>query len=262
MAGEQHHLDWPGLLHEALTMPGNLSGVYDRFHEYSLTNMLLFRRQGVHEPVASYARWKNVGRQVLRGARAKEVIVPVMVHGKPDDEPDEPVDEQRERVAKLIGFKLIRAVFALSDTEGPDLPPQPTPGWDLRHALGKLGIREAPFSETNGNVQGYSHGVEFAINPIAVNRTKTVFHELGHIVLGHTLPHHLDEYATHRGLMEFQAEATAYLVMNELELMDEDIASHSRGYIQHWLHDEHPSDRAIQHVFRATDAILRAGRAP
>jgi hypothetical protein len=58
----------------------------------------------------------------------------------------------------------------------------PTPGWDLTTALGKPGIREVPFDNANGNLQGWSHGVEFAINPIAVNRTKTTFHELGHIV--------------------------------------------------------------------------------
>jgi hypothetical protein len=257
MTGERRQLDWAGLLQEALTTPGNLSGVYDRFHEYSLTNMLLFRMQDIHEPVASYSRWKALGRQVLRGARAKDVIVPVLIT---EASPAAPLDEQRDRVARLIGFKLVRAVFALSDTEGPDLPVAPTPGWDVQQALGKLGVREVAFDNTNGNIQGYSHGVEFAINPLAVNRTKTVFHELGHIVLGHTLPHALDEYATHRGVMEFQAEATAYLVMNELELMDEETASHARGYIAHWLKGEQPPDTAIQQVFRAADAILRAGR--
>jgi hypothetical protein len=61
--------------------------------------------------------------------------------------------------------------------------------------------------------------------------------------------------------MEFQAEAVAYLAMNELGQLDDDTASWSRGYIQHWLRDEQPPDKAIQQVFRATDAILKAGRA-
>jgi hypothetical protein len=64
----------------------------------------------------------------------------------------------------------------------------------------------------------------------------------------------------HRGIMEYQAEATAYLVMNELELMDEDTASTSRAYIRHWLGSEQPADQAIRQVFTATDRILRAGR--
>src|SRR5487761_1421502 len=113
MAGEQHasrQLDWEQLLNEALTTPGDLTGVYDRFHDYSLTNMLLFRIQGIHEPVASYARWQSLGRHVLRGARAKDVIVPVLVKGEPEPpgSEEEPLEGKRERVARLIGFKVVR----------------------------------------------------------------------------------------------------------------------------------------------------------
>jgi hypothetical protein len=98
----------------------------------------------------------------------------------------------------------------------------PTPGWDLQTALGKFGITEVPFDSTNGNLQGYSRGLEFAINPIAANRNKTVFHELTHILLGHTLPHHYEEYQMHQGVREFQSEAAAYLVINELGIMDDE----------------------------------------
>jgi len=258
MAGGQSRPNWQQLLDEALTAPGNLTGVYDRFHDYSLTNMLLFRMQGIHEPVASASRWKSLGRRVVNWQHRKEVIVPVLIHEAPPE--DETLKEKRERVAKLIGFKVVRAVFALSDTDGPVMPPPPTPGWDLAIALDKLGVREVPFDNTNGNLQGWSQGTEFAINPIAVNRNKTTYHELGHILLGHTLLHHFEEYQTHRGVMEFQAEATAYLVMNELELMDDKTAAHSRGYIKYWLGEEQPPDQAIRQVFTAADRIIRAGR--
>jgi len=60
--------------------------------------------------------------------------------------------------------------------------------------------------------------------------------------------------------MEFQAEAVAYLAMNELNQLDEHSADVSRGYIQHWLQGEKPPERPIQHVFRATDAILKSSR--
>ena len=74
------------------------------------------------------------------------------------------------------------------------------------------------------------------------------------------MPESLEEYSTHQGIFEFQAEATAYLTMNELEQLDEVTATHSRGYIQDWLKDERPPDKAIRDVFSATDAILKAGR--
>jgi hypothetical protein len=90
-----------------------------------------------------------------------------------------------------------------------------------------------------------------------VDRRKTVAHEIGHIVLGHTTHYDLD---MHRGMREFEAEATAYLFMNEVGLLDEETAAHSRGYVQHWLDGERPDDKSIQRVFRATEAILRSGR--
>lgn len=80
------------------------------------------------------------------------------------------------------------------------------------------------------------------------------------MVLGRTILARHEEYATHRGIGEFQAEAVAHLAMNEVGQPDDQTASVSRGYIQHWLRDEQPPDKAIQQVFRAADAILKAGR--
>jgi antirestriction protein ArdC len=96
------------------------------------------------------------------------------------------------------------------------------------------------------STEGVSRVLEF---------TTTRFHEIGHIVLGHTIASRHEDYATHRGLMEFEAEAAAYLAMNELGVLDERTAEVSRGHMRHWLRDEKPSDKAVQHVFRATDAI-------
>jgi antirestriction protein ArdC len=117
-----------------------------------------------------------------------------------------------------------------------------------------------PFDELNGNIQGFSIGLEFAINPLAVNRNRTTFHEIGHIVLGHTLSSQHAEYRQHRGIKEFEAEATSYITMHELGHLDEESAMHSRGYIQGWLEGEKPSDESIRSALKATDAILRAGR--
>src|SRR5215831_10591615 len=127
----QTRIDWNKLLDEALTAPGNLTGVYDRFWDYSFGNMMLFMMRGIREPVASFSRWKSLGRHVVKGAKAKEVIVPVLVN-EPTPEPapdDEQLEEKRERVARLIGFKVVRAVFALSDTDGEYLPPPEPQGW-------------------------------------------------------------------------------------------------------------------------------------
>lgn len=256
-------LDWPQLIEAAITLEGKVGNFYSAFHEYSFLNRMLFAMQGITEPVASGSRWKELGRTIREHARRKEVIVPRFVYETapldPDESPETPA-KKKERVQKLIGFMAVKAVYALSDTEGAELPPIPTPGWHIQIALDKLGIREVPFNNTNGNIQGWSRGTEFAINPLAHNRNATVFHELGHIVLGHTLPHHYEEYETHRGVMEFQAASVTLLCMREVDLLDEETEEEIRGYCQHWTQGERPPDKAIQQVFTATDRILRAGR--
>lgn len=251
MPAEHPKFDWYRLIETALTAEGNVGSTYNRFYEYSFTNQIYLRMQGVREPVATYERWKRLGRQVIRGAKAKDVIRPVIIKRETDE---------GEIEKALVGFKLVRCIFSVSDTTGKELPPVVLPHWDVKRALAALKIQRLPFDEPNGNVQGYSRGREVAINPVAVNPAKTLMHELGHVVLGHTIATTFGEYATHRGVMEFQAEATAYLTMNELEQLDEESASASRGYIQHWLRSERPGEREIRLVFAATDQILRAGR--
>lgn len=256
---EQKKIDWNQLMAEALTMPGNMQGVYDRFYTYSFANMLLLRLQGVREPVATYKRWQQLGRQVLSGAKAKEIIVPLTRRVPLTPDPDKPDEPRQQEI--VTGFKLVKAVFSLADTTGDEIPPAPPRhDWSKEEAFAQLGVMEVPFDDMDGNLQGYSRGCELAINPVAVHPEKTLMHELGHIVLGHTLPRSVGEYASHRGIMEFQAEGTAYICCNELQLLDETTASHSRGYIRHWLEDEQPPERAIRQVFGAADRILKAGR--
>jgi hypothetical protein len=262
MAGEQSNkeMDWRTALQTAVTTDGSLLGVYDRFHNYSYTNQVLFLEQGYHEPMGSWATWKKLGRHVLKDSRAGFVIVPLLVNEpEPELAPDnETLEEKRERVARLIGFKLVRGVFPLSATGGKELPHVDPPGWNLAQALDKLGIREVPFDQTNGNIQGVSRGLEFAINPIAVNRPKTIFHEIGHMVLGHTIGSYPPDL--HRGQMEGEAEAVALLSMKEVGLLDEDTASHIWGYLKHWMGDDGFPETSIRRIFRTVEAILRAGR--
>jgi hypothetical protein len=268
MPAEQTRVDWQQLLETALTTEGSVGNVYNRFHEYSVANTFLFMMQGIREPVASESRWKALGRTRRDGTRRKEVIVPVFAKAtepppvETTDETEETPEAKKERVARLIGFTVVNGVLALSDTDGPEIPPIQVPQWDLETALAKLAIKRVPFEQIDGNIQGVSHGREYALNPVAVHPLKTTFHEMGHIILGHTVATSFGEYSQHRGKMEFGAEAVAYLAMNELQQMDEETASHSRGYLQHWLGTEQPTDREIRLVFAATDQILKAGRLP
>lgn len=245
-------MEWAQLLDEALTVPGGLGNTYSRFYEYSMLNQLLLYLQGVREPVNTYNRWQAMGRQVLKGSKAKAILRPMFV--KVEDK------KTGETVQRVAGFKPVRCLFGVSETEGEALPPYEPKAWSKERALGALAITEAPFDQLNGNIQGFSFERQVAINPVAAYPFKTLCHEVGHIVLGHTSPDELAEYRTHRGIKEFEAEATAYLVVNELEATDAMDQSESRAYVQSWLKGERPDDRSIKRVFAATTQILKAGR--
>jgi hypothetical protein len=241
---------WPDLMQEALELPGNMGSTYCRFYNYSFGNQLLLYLQGVKEPVATYKRWQEMGRQVIKGSKAKAILRPITLK-REDAKGDE---------VKFTRFKMVNCLFGVSETTGEPLPEVKPKEWDRVRALGALSIKEVPFTKLDGNVQGYAFDNFVAINPVAVDPLPTLLHEVGHIVLGHTKPDEMREYRTHRGAKEFEAEGTAYLAGNELDVLSESAAAESRAYIQGWLRDERPDDRSIKRVFSATTKILEAGR--
>jgi hypothetical protein len=251
--GDPNKIEWARLLEQALTMPGALGATYSRFYQYSFGNQIALWMQGVTEPVNTYNRWRDMNRQVKKGSKAKAILRPIMFKS---------TNELGEEERKVRGFKWVHCLFELSETEGEDLPPYEPPTWSTERALGTLGIQQVAFDATHvpDNTQGYSLGTEIAISPVAAYPFKTLIHELGHVTLGHTSDEGIEDYRSHRGLMEFGAEGTAYLVLNELEAHDQMDAAESRLYIQQWLKDERPEDKAIRHVLTATDTILKAGR--
>jgi len=255
-------IDWRATLTEALNAPGALGTTYTRFYNYSFLNQVRLMMQGTNEPVATYKLWVELGRQVRKGTKAKVVLAPIMVSRDAKDANGNTVigpDGKPNKRERLIGFRDSRTVFGYSDTDGDDLPPVQLPGWDVDTALAALGIDRVTFDMVNGNAQGFScediDGRHVAINPTAAYPAKTLLHELAHLTLGHCK----DGDHTHRGVAEFEAEATAYLVAKELELIAWD-AAESRAYIQGWLGGVEVTEDHITRVFAAVNKILTAGR--
>src|SRR5207244_10193906 len=114
----------------------------------------------------------------------------------------------------------------------------------------------------DGNCQGYARGRTIAISPVAAMPFKTRFHELAHIVLGHTAEAaQSDNELTPRSMREVEAEAVALVCLEALGLPG---AEFSRGYIQNWntqLGAEAIPERSAQRIFKAADQILKAGSA-
>src|SRR5580692_1661003 len=93
-----------------------------------------------------------------------------------------------------------------------------------------------------------------AVSPIAVLPHKTLFHELAHVVLGHTEEGmHDDHKHTPKNLREVEAECVALICCESLNLPG---LPESRGYIQHWLRGQQIPDRSAQRIFKSADAIL------
>jgi N-terminal domain of anti-restriction factor ArdC len=269
--GGKADIDWTATFVEALNAPGALGNTYCRFYNYSFLNQIRLMMQGCMEPVATYRRWAELGYQVQKGMKAKVVLAPLIITKR--DSTGKPVLKNGKTQQVLVGFRESRTVFGFSDTDGDELPEIELPAWDSKLALKTLGIKRDRFKKADGNVQGYSFedetGKHVAINPAAKYKSKTLLHEMAHIVLGHTSKEQIDEYQTHRGIKEFEAESVAYLVAKELELTDWAPAE-SRAYINHWLendgHDPEGSngsafdEKNISRIFAAANKILTAGQ--
>ena len=107
--------------------------------------------------------------------------------------------------------------------------------------------------------EGYARQRQVAVSPVAALPHKTLFHELGHVELGHTAEADFsDSEQTPRDLREVEAESVALLLCESLSLPG---AEFSRGYIQHWLKGDVIPEKSAQRIFGAADRILKAGRA-
>ena len=244
------------LLNDAVNQPGIISKCYSTFHGFSLGNQLLAYSQCVAReiplgPIATFKKWKDLGRSVSKGQKAIALVMPITVSKK---------DAAGEKTGEVFSlFALKNFWFVLGQTEGDDYAAEVViPTWDKVKALETLSITEVPFSHTDGNCQGYAYATSIAVNPVAVLPHKTRFHEIAHVVLGHTKEGQLsDSEATPRDVREVEAEGVAYILCSlpGLEGLHE-----SRGYIQNWLQGAEVTDKTAQRIFSAANKILEAGQ--
>jgi len=249
---------WQELLLEAVNTPGKVMAAYTAFHNYSMGNALLalsqcLQRKLAPGPLNTYKGWLELGRYVKKGEHALTLCTPVTAKKKRIN----PKTKSQEEHA-LTYFVYRPSWFVLSQTAGDTPYTLPTPGFDLDDALHKLEIRRLDFDLMDGNVQGFARERGIAINPIAQLPHKTTFHELAHVVLGHTAQSTVvDRESPARCIREVEAESVALICCEALGLPGADF---SRGYIQRWLKglQEIPPQNS-QRIFSTATAILKAG---
>ena len=253
---EKQTVPFSRLLNDAVNQPGIISKAYSTFHGYSIGNQLwawsqCLAREIPLGPIATFKKWQELGRQVQKGQKAISLVMPVTIVKK---------DEAGEKTGDVFQMFTVRNNwFVLSQTEGDDYVNEvPVPAWDKVKALETLGITETSFDLLNGNVQGYAQLNSIAINPVAEFPHKTRFHEIAHVVLGHTKEGLLtDSENTPRDVREVEAEGVAYILCSLLDLPG---LHESRGYIQNWLQGAEISDKSAQRIFSAANKILEAGK--
>lgn len=283
------------LLEAAVNEPGTVMEAYNAFHNYSFGNQMLaywqLKMRGVKVgPIAPYGGWTKKGRQVKRGAKAITLLVPITSKKKVKNE------ETGEDELKTITFgKFVprNKWFALSQTyvpcgtcrgaggkvgatpmgdkvcekckgsgENPNAPeyrPTDIPEYNFTQALDILKLVEVEFEMLEGNPQGYAQSNKIAINPLAQLPYKTRFHEIAHILLGHTKDGAklIDNETTLRSLAEVEAESVALLCVSALNLPG---AEFCRSYIQGWLKGATsiPAESARK-IMVVADKIIKAG---
>lgn len=252
------NIQFSSLLDNAVSNPGIISEAYSAFHAYSLGNVLAAAFQCASRgialgPIGSYKAWQDKGRQVKKGEKAIALCMPITCKGKKENENGETEEFSFSR------FTWKNNWFVLSQTEGDDFANEAfTPEWDKQTALLSLNITEGTFNHHNGNCQGYASGTSIAINPLAAHPHKTRFHELAHVVLGHTLEHTMtDSETTPTDTREVEAESVAFILCTLLDLPGQ---NESRGYIQNWLNGGTISEKSAQKIFSTADKILKAGK--
>ena len=264
--------DWSQLLVDAVNTPGVISDAYHRFWEYSFGNQLLalfecLARGIPPGPIHTFKGWHNLGRYVRKGEKAITLCMPVTIKQKrssPESDTNRDKDDDSNNAGgRRTIFVFKPHWFVLCQTDGAPYIPTELPEWSEARVLSALQIERVEFRHSNGNCQGYANERKVAVSPIAVLPHKTLFHELAHVVHGHTAEGALDDHdRTPVNIREVEAESVALICCESLALPG---APESRRYIQYWLRAAHNVPKAIseqsaQRIFKVADAILKAGR--
>ncbi|MBD5116287.1 MAG: ImmA/IrrE family metallo-endopeptidase [Ruminococcaceae bacterium] len=221
------------------------------FTNYSPHNTMLISLQRPSATlVASYGKWRKVGRYVMKGETGIAIFAPIVYNSDKcpkvkkgtDDEDAEKaktVEEQFERIA----FKKVY-VYDISQTDGKDIPyfesSELTGDIDLKkkraifRVLERITGIKIEFSDIRGGAKGYYDTAENRIviqSGMSDSQTlKTAFHETAHKLL-HDPKLEIVTVKSPRNEKEVQAESVAFMVAERLGL---DTSEYSFPYIASW----------------------------
>ena len=218
-----------------------------RFHRYSLGNLLLIGAQRPEATqVAGFGTWKALGRQVRKGERGVSILAPCPIRTTNDTDTGGG-DVGGEAPAARLRWK-VATVFDVAQTDGDpiatpadlvtlpqgDLPPGLWDGLAAQVAAHGYTLERGDCGTARGFTNPTTMVVRVTGEQVDAAATKTLAHELAHVVAGHV--EDLPTYATCRGRCEIEAESIAYVVTGAQGL---DTSAYSFGYVAVWA-DGHP----------------------
>src|SRR3989440_8215513 len=135
---DREEIQFRQLLDEAVTKPGTLMRAYSLFWNYSLGNQILALIQANNRgiplgPIASFNRWKELGRHVKRGERAIELCMPIACKRTVSEKREDGTEAEMEVTFKRFVFR--RNWFMLSQTDGAEYQMPAIPAWDRDRTL-------------------------------------------------------------------------------------------------------------------------------
>ena len=223
-----------------------------KFTNYSPHNtMLISLQKPAATLVASYGKWKKLGRQVEKGEKGIAIFAPVIYNtdqhlmGKRtviDENGVEKTEVSNDQL-KRLAFKKVY-VYDISQTSGKDIPCFESNELKgdidsekkkaIFKALEKVTGIKIEFEDIKGDSKGYYSINENRIvikSGMSDNQTlKTAFHETAHKLL-HDPKNNLNTVKSPRNEKEVQAESVAFMVAERLGM---DTSEYSFPYIASW----------------------------
>lgn len=196
----------------------------NQFYNYSLRNLLIANMQLNEmkntevEQLASYNKWKKIGRQVRKGEKGLKILAPILVSNDVDGAEDE-----------LVGFRQT-TVFDIKQTEGQelfygedDITGEATITLQEAIEYSILPVKIDLNTEMKKGETNYKE-IRLCENITDEDNLCVLFHELAHNVL----QHNTRELTS--SLKEMEAESVSYIVAKHFGIDNKG----SIRYIHNW----------------------------
>jgi N-terminal domain of anti-restriction factor ArdC len=231
-----------------------------RFPRYSLHNVCLILAQRPDTArVAGYQTWRQLHRQVNRGAKGILIFAPIVRRKTENKQHGETSGVDAVRV---VGFRGIH-VFAEEDTSGQPMP-------QLSRCTGDpaaFAVRLKQFVASRGVQLEYTEQIRPAYGMCSAGKIEllpgmepavqfsVLAHEVGHLLL------HFGERRreTTKRVRETEAEAVAFVVSQAIGL---EAMRSSAEYISLYTGDKDLLAESLEHIQRAGAEIIAAIAAP